>query len=54
MGLGKEERRDEGENERSLKRRRSGRRLYSIYRRPGYNARICSDVEEIDRDSDSK
>jgi hypothetical protein len=52
-GVIEEERRDEGENERSSKRRRSGKRLYRICRKPGHNARTCPDAEDIDGESDS-
>ena len=52
-GLVEEERRDEGENERSPKRRRSGGRLCGICRKPGHNTRTCPDAEDIDGESDS-
>ena len=52
-GIVEEERRDEGENERLPKRRRSGIRLCGICRQPGHNARLCPDVEDIDEASDS-
>ena len=52
-GVVEEERRDEGENGRSPKRRRSGGRLCGICRKPGHNARTCPDAEDIDRESDS-
>jgi hypothetical protein len=53
-GVVEEEGRVEGENEASLKRRRTGLRLYSIYRNAGHNARICLRVGEIGNSSDSK
>ena len=53
-GVVEEERRDGGENGRSLKRRRSGGRLCGICREPGHNARTCPDAEGIDADLDSE
>jgi FtsZ-binding cell division protein ZapB len=52
-GIIEEERRDEGREEGSAKRRQGGKRLCSICRKTGHNARTCIEDEEIDSSADS-
>ncbi len=49
-----EEERVKGENEGSLKRRRTDSRLCSICRKTGHNARTCLEARETDSSSDSE
>jgi hypothetical protein len=53
-GIVKVEKRVKEENRGLFKRRRTGTRLYGIYRKTGHNIRICPDAGAIDSLSDSK
>jgi len=53
-GVVKEEGRIEGENDGSLKRRRTGSRLCGISHKTGHNARTCQKARETDSPSDSE